>query len=316
MSLGRVVAWVVGSFVACVPIVAGAASAVVAVAAAEVKTAPHEVAPKMVTLVQGQQVTVSDQVTNGWRFVELGGGRAGYVQDGQLQVTANHVANAALSVEVATTNDPATPAPSIATAPPATTSVVTAPATSVAAPVPPPRLAKRFFVRPDLNVTYKGDLGDIFGALVDASSLGLTAGGNVLERLSIEVTFGANPGSSSTSQSGGVTTTENVSGGVAAMAVARYAALLSPGGGHALTFAVGPYALLSGGYGPTAFAHGEAAYEYRGQYVTFLVGYGANVVLNDSDRQPLLCGLGSTCVVGFDRGDVLGHLRLGVGATF
>lgn len=316
MTPGRVVAWVVGSFVASVPVVAGAASAVVTVAAAEVRTAPHEVAPTMGTLVQGQQVTVSDQVTNGWRFVDLGGGRAGYVQDGQLQVTANDVASAAPSVEVAATSDPATPAPSSAAAAPAATSVAAAPATSVAAPVLPPRLAQRFFVRPDLNVTYKGDIAEIFGALADASSLGLTVGGNVLERLSIEATFGASAGSSSTSQSSGGTTTENVSGGVAAMAVARYAAFLSPGGGHALTFAVGPYALLSGGYGPTAFAHGEAAYEYRGQYVTFLVGYGANVVLNDSDRQALLCGFGSTCVVGFDRGDVLGHLRLSAGMTF
>ena len=296
----------IGSLVASVPIVAGAATAVVAVAAAEVRTAPHEVAPAMAILVLGQQVTVSDQAANGWRFVELGGGQVGYVQDGQLRVTANAVANAAPSVEVATTNDPATLGPSVAAVP----------ATSIAAPAPPPRLAKRFFVRPDLNVTYKGDITEIFGALADASSLGLTVGGNVLERLSIEVTVGANAGSSSASQSGGATTTENVSGGVAAMAVARYAALLSPGGGHALTFAGGSYALLSGGYGPTAFAHGEAAYEYRGQYVTFLVGYGANVVLNDSDRQPLLCGFGSTCIVGFDRGDVLGHLRVSAGVTF
>jgi hypothetical protein len=115
--------------------------------------------------------------------------------------------------------------------------------------------------------------------------------------------------------------TYEISAGMTAMGVARYAPLMTSGGRHALTVAGGAYSLVSGGFGPVAFAHGEAAYEFRGTYVTFLAGYGANLTLNDSERQTTYCGIGlfgppPTCEVGFDRGDLLGHIRFGVGMTF
>jgi hypothetical protein len=289
-----------------VPAAGRAATAVVGVDAAEVRSAPHEVAPKVGTLTRGQKVSVSDAAKNGWRFVQLEGGRAGYVHDdalGDLEV-------------IVTASLPATPAPPGAAGPPAVAATAGPP--GPAAPVLPPRLAKPFILRPELNVTYNGDL-ELFTPVADASSLGLTLGRNVVERVSLEAMLGFNPGQGRSVTTGqGVTMTDTVPVAVTLMAAARVAPLLSTGGRHALTVAGGAYSLLSGGWGPTTFAHAEAAYEYRGHYVTFLVGYGANVTLNDSDRQTVGCGIfqGTTCEVGFRRGDVLGHFRLGVGMTF
>jgi hypothetical protein len=231
-----------------------------------------------------------------------------------------------------TTNFTVSPAPAGA----ATTPAATAAAATVAAPTaamvttppvaPRPRLAKRFIVRPDLNITYKGDLFELFTPIADASSLGLTIGGNVIERLSVEATLGFTAGQSGWSQySGGpgqppITRTYDVPAGQTVMTVARYAFVLNTEGHHALTVAAGPFAILTGGFGPTAFAHAEAAYEYRGRYVTVMFGYGANLALNKSPRQTLSCGftigVNSDCVVGFDPGDVIGHLRVGIGMTF
>jgi hypothetical protein len=236
------------------------------------------VAPVIATLPQGRQVTVADEAPNGWRFVQFEPGRAGYTQDARLQVTAHEPV---VATRVVVASEPAPP--------------------PVVTPVGPPRLAKRLFLRPEMNIAYVGSMWDtLFGSVADASLLGATFGGNLLEQLSLEGTFGGTPGS-----------------GAGFMGAARYAFIVPDARRHALTFAAGPYAMTGGAYHTVVFAHAEMAYEYRGP-VTFLVGYGVNLTFNDSaERVTANCGVfDGTCTDRFVQGDTFGHFRMGLGVPF
>ncbi len=171
--------------------------------------------------------------------------------------------------------------------------------------------------RLDLNITYKGNLLDEWTSTVQASSVGVTMGWNVHAHLSLEATAGfVIPTTRLVDDPvGGGIKRADVAGGEAFMGLVRYAAFTTPTGRQALTIAGGGYAVLSDAYGPVLFVHTDVAFEYRTSFFTVLVGYGLNIAANASDRLPSLCG-GPACEVGFDKGDVLPHLHVGVGTTF
>ena len=52
----------------------------------DVRSAPSSVAPKLTALAAGQEVTVSRELSDGWRVVFLPGGRVGYVPDNTVQL--------------------------------------------------------------------------------------------------------------------------------------------------------------------------------------------------------------------------------------
>jgi hypothetical protein len=281
------------ALVVAVPVRADAETAVVASPAAEVRTAPHDVAPQLATLARGERVSVTDQAASGWRVVTLADGRRGYVEDAHLAVGAAAASIAAAPVQQA---GAATPARTVR-----------------------PRLARPFVVRPEVNFSMKnpgtGNLpsGQTFA---DASSLGVAVGCNVTEKLALEAGVGCGCGSSSVTVNN---RTIDTAAGMTFLGGVRVAPLLSASGHHALTFAGGPYVITGGLIGTVPFVHGEAAYEYRGDFMTALLAVGGNVAMGSGRRQPDMgCGLfgGFPCSGTFDAGDVVSHFRLGVGATF
>jgi opacity protein-like surface antigen len=77
---------VVTAAIALSPGAAAAATAVIAVPVAEVRTAPSKAAPIIATVPAGKEVTVSDADSSGWRVIELGEGRRGWVLDPALRM--------------------------------------------------------------------------------------------------------------------------------------------------------------------------------------------------------------------------------------
>jgi hypothetical protein len=104
----------VAAVAALTPTAAAAATAVIGAPGAEVRTAPSAVAPIVATLAAGEEVTVSEALTSGWRVIDLRGDRRGYVLDSSLR----QYAPSAPTAVVARAEPPAAaPAPPAASAP-------------------------------------------------------------------------------------------------------------------------------------------------------------------------------------------------------
>ena len=147
------------------------------------------------------------------------------------------------------------------------------------------------------------------GAMLDTRSgsigphveLGVTVGRFVAARLSVEGTLMDGPDTA-----------------WSAMANARWDALRTESGRHALTLAAGPMVLVGNGvHGTTPLAHAELAYVYRAPVgLTALIAGGANMALTGSGYVPPPGGCFLGCPGELHQGDLLPHLRAAVGWTF
>jgi hypothetical protein len=61
----------------------------VVASAAELRTAPFQVAPIVTTVPNGQRIVVGESANSGWRLAALPDGRIGYVRDDQIQEVAS-----------------------------------------------------------------------------------------------------------------------------------------------------------------------------------------------------------------------------------
>jgi len=150
--------------------------------------------------------------------------------------------------------------------------------------------------------------------------VGLTVGRDLTPRLSVELTGSAREVDNDHRRSW------------SALAAARWVAVASANGRHALTVAGGPFLEIDNiVHGTLPFAHGELAYVYRAPMgLTVLAGGGANIALASSPYvapPPNRCGNGtgdspSFCLdLGPDAqelhsGEASAHLRLAVGWQF
>jgi hypothetical protein len=107
-------------------------AAEVDVTAAEsvVRRAPFEVAPEVGRVHAGDRMTGNDQPSGEWRFVQLPGGVAGYVHDGDVKVVPVPLAPGPSAPEPKVSEPPTSPAPS----PSAPVAVVAATPASSAVP--------------------------------------------------------------------------------------------------------------------------------------------------------------------------------------
>jgi hypothetical protein len=270
---------------------AHAAPATIVAPEGELRTLPQAQGALIGVVTRGQRVWVSDQAVNGWRRATLDDHRSGYVLDEQVRVDV--------------------------VAPPARLRP------------PSPRLARPWVARLDLNMACRGcwailPVGE--SDVSDASSVALTLGHNLTDAWALEGTIGFARGRSTiTSLAVGATPAMTMSvdesPGTTLMANLRWAPLRSWWGRHALTVAGGPFMITGGAYGTVPFVHGELAYEYRPPFpFTFLIGFGPDVALGDSPTlQGPACVSGflfESCRRPFQRGDLVWHFRMGLGATF
>jgi len=150
--------------------------------------------------------------------------------------------------------------------------------------------------------------------------VGLTLGGTLTPRLSVELTGSAREVGNDQRRSW------------SGLAVARWVWLASADGRHALTVAGGPFLEIDNPvHGTLPFAHGELAYVFRApRGLTLLAGAGLNVALASSPyvAPPSQCEGASAgdsptfCIdLGPDAqaihaGDAIAHFRFAVGWQF
>ena len=149
--------------------------------------------------------------------------------------------------------------------------------------------------------------------------VGLTVGRDLTPRFSVELTGSAREVDNDHRRSW------------SALAAARWVAVASANGRHALTIAGGPFLEINNAvHGTLPFAHGEVAYVYRAPVgLTLLAGVGPNIALASSSyvAPPSGCSANTGdsptfCIdLGPDAqeihaGDTSAHLRLAVGWQF
>ena len=150
--------------------------------------------------------------------------------------------------------------------------------------------------------------------------VGLTVGRDLMPRLSVELTGSAREVDNDHRRSW------------SALAAARWVAVASASGRHALTVAGGPFLEIDNVvHGTLPLAHGELAYVYRAPMgLTVLAGAGANIALtsspyvapanrcdgtNTGDSPSFCIDLGPDAQE-IHAGDLSAHLRLAVGWQF